>query len=336
MRFPLPREGFRDLSRRLRIAWLLFARLRLRRALFQAEAELGWLGWEQVDFFDLQVNEEIRKVREFENTQASLLNTAAELSGRKAALDEELAREKELHDEAQASLAQERAPIAAQFEEAETRRRQKLEAVERFDRALAEIARLEKQLEARSLSFMDIERPTAAIRAQARVVSDELARLPGERTHVSADRATASEEAARLESEIANFRAELRRIAAAASAARDRFAGASRRLAAEMRPLVRERKKSDLRRSHLDRKKQTPYRLIGACMADNGLAPRNQPEALEKVLALREREARLTEAFAELQAACAAADAGMLLAFYLLLAVLLVAVCVIACHFLYH
>ena len=172
----LPQEGFRDLSRRLRIAWLWVARVRLRRALFKAEAELGLLGWEQVDIFDDAINAEVKKVQEFENAQASLLNVSAELSGRKAALDEELAREEALHDQAQASLAQEREPLAAQLEQAESARRQKLEAGERFERALGELARLEKRLQARSLSFMNVEHPS--VRGPARSATS-LAASPG-------------------------------------------------------------------------------------------------------------------------------------------------------------
>ncbi len=328
-----PREGFLDLSRRLRIAWLRAVRLRLRRSLFEAEAQLGWLGWERVDFFDAETTAEVEKVREYENAEASLMNTSAELAGRKASLDRQLAAEKSLHDQAQKSLAEEREPIAAQLEQAEARRRQKLEAADRFERAIEEIARLEKQLEARSLSFMNIEHPSMAIRTEAREVSDELARLPGERKLVYADKAAALEQAARLEPEIARLRGHLQRIETASSAARDHLAAATRRLGGEMRLLEQEQRKSKVHMSRLDREKRKPYRRIGACLADHGIAPLNQPEVLEKVLTLRAREAELIQTLASLQAACAAADAGLLIAFYLLFAAILLAVAIIACHF---
>jgi chromosome segregation ATPase len=330
-----PGEGFRDVARRLRIARLLIEQLRARDALAKAETELGWLGWEQVDFFELEINEEVEKVKEYENTQASLLNTSAELSGRKAALDEELARERAVHDQAQAALAAERAPIAAQFDEAETRRRQKLEAAARFERAIDEMASAEKDLEARSLSFMKIERPTLAVRTVAREISDELARLSEERKRVLADKVNALNEAARLEPELARLRADLQRIDTAADDARDRFATADRRLAGEMRILEREQTKSNVRMSHLDREKRKPYRLIGICLADHGIAPLNQPEIYEKVMAMRDREAQVTQALTALEAACAAANPGVLVAFYLLLAALFFAIPVIAWHFLH-
>ena len=331
----LPREGFRDLFRRARIAGLWLVRLRVRSALVHAETELGFLGWEQVDFFDESISAEVTKVQEFENTQASLMNTSAELSGCKAALDEELARENALHDEAQAALATERQPFVAQFEQAESQRRLKVEAIERFNRAIAEFARLENRLEARSLGYLKVERPTDAIRAEAREVSDELSHIANQRQILLTDKTHAAGEIERIESVIANLRGELRRIDAAASAARDSLAAATRRLTAEMSNLDRQKKKSSVHMSRLDSKKRKPYRIIGACLADHGIAPLNQPQMLEKVMGLRERDACLVQTLTDLWAACAAASAGVLAAFYLLLAAVLAAVSSIAWRFLH-
>jgi hypothetical protein len=320
-----PREGFRDLRERLRMAWLWAVRFRVSRDLFQAEAELGYLGWEQVEYYDDEVMAAAKKIQEFEEKQAALQNTAAELSKRKAALDAELARETAAHEAAQASLCAERAPIAARLEEAEGNRRQKLEAIGRFDRAIEEIARVEKKLGARSMAFLKIKQPTLEVRTEAREISDELTGLAVERSLVIADRERAAGESAALEAGIARLRGELERIDAAATAAGAHLAEATRRIAGEGRLLEREKKQSLVQMSHLDRRKQRPYQFIGACLADHGIAPLNQPAVLEKVFGLRQRGFELTEALAELRAARAAADAGLLIAFYLLLAAILFA-----------
>lgn len=323
----LLREGLLDLSRRLKFAWLWTVRLRLRAKLFKAEGELGWLGWEQADFYDETIAAQVAKVQEFENTQALLLNTSAELSGRKAELDEELAKEKALHDQTLKALTEERMPIGQKLEEAETRRRLKLEAVERFGKALEEIARTEKMLEVKSLDFMKVQNPNLATRIEARQVSDELGRLPTERNLVMADKSAASEEAGRMEPEIARLRGELQRIDTAVSAARDRLETAMRKTDAEARKLERERKKSSDHMSKLDRQKREPYRAIGACLADHGIAPLNQPEMLERVLALRGGVAGVTERLGEIGEACASTDKGLLAGFYILFSAVVVAVC---------
>ena len=56
--------------------------------------------------------------------------------------------------------------------------------------------------------------------------------------------------------------------------------------------------------------------MIGACLADDGIAPLNQPQLLEEVFKLREKDALLSRNFMELETACAAADTGLLAAFY--------------------
>ena len=327
------REGLRDLSRRARILWLRAARLWLRQALSKGEADLGFLGWEQVDFFDSKINTEVDKVRQFEHAQASLLNVSAELSGRRAALDQELAQEKALYDQACASLAQERGPIAAQAAQAEAAHRRKLEAVERFERAISELTGQEKRLETLSSSLMKVESPTPEIRTETRDVNDRLRRLPGERNVVLADKVNAAQEAASIAAEITRLRAALQRIDTEASSAHDRFAAAGHRLAAETRRLERERKESNVRITRLDRGEREPYRLIGACLADHNIAPLNQPQVLTKVQALRERNALVAETLSELRASRAQVDTGVLLAFYLALAVVLLTIFVVAAHF---
>jgi chromosome segregation ATPase len=326
-------EGSRDLRRRVRIVWLSAVRFRLRRTLFEAETELGWLGWEQVDFYDEELNAHVKIVQDFEHTQASLLNTSAELSGQQVVLEEELAGETAAHDRTQAALAAERAPLSAQLEQSEATRRLKLESGDRFARALDEIASLEKRLEAESLEFMNLRHPNIQVRIEARKVSDELGRLSAERKLVMADQANAALEAAALESVVTRLRAELHRIDSAADAARDALAAASRRHAGEARPLEDQKKKSDLRMAHLDREKKTHYRIIGACLANEGVAPRNQPEILTKVFTLRDEDLLLTQTLTDLRAACTAyatAHPGKLIAFYMMLAMLLLALLLLA------
>jgi hypothetical protein len=305
------------------MGWLLCRRIRLQRALFDAETELGWLGWEQVDFFDERLTEEVGKVQEFENAQAQLLNTSAELSGRKNELAQTLAQHTGKHDETQASLAAERAPLAASLEQSEAARKQKLGAVERFSRALDEIAKRERRLEARSLSFMGIGDPDIQARIEAREISDELSQLAAEKKLVLADKANASREAETLEDKIKRLRIDIGQIDAEVALARQSLAEARASHDAETRILDRERKKSSLHMAHLDKEKRKPYRIIGAALANDRISPINQPEVLTKVFVLREQLAQIDEALAELRTLCATVDISILISFYLLLAAII-------------
>ncbi len=178
----------RPLAARLRIAWLWAVRLRVRRALSERRPELGWLGWEQVDFFDEEINAEVRKVEEFENTQASLMNASAELSGRKAALDEELAREKSAPRPgpgfARRGTRTPRRPARAGRSCAAVRSWKPSSASSAPSRS----SPASKRARGAVLAFMKIEHPDIEIRTEAREVSDELGRLARERKLVLADK----------------------------------------------------------------------------------------------------------------------------------------------------
>ena len=77
--------------------------------------------------------------------------------------------------------------------------------------------------------------------------------------------------------------------------------------------------------SRLDREKRKPYRIIGACLADFTIPPHNQPEILEKVLALRERDTELIRTLADLRDLSASVDRTLLAGFYILLGAVLFA-----------
>jgi hypothetical protein len=213
--------------------------------------------------------------------------------------------------------------LAAQLEQAEASRRQKLEAAERFTRAMDEMTRHEKRLEARSLAFMELEQPGMDARVEAREVSDELGQIASEKKLVMADKVSAAREADMLEAVITRARGELRRIDAAAAAAREALAAARESHDSETRILDRERKKSSLHMAHLDKEKRKPYQIIGASLADDRIAPLNQPEVLTTVDSLRAAIAQIDQSLSDLRAACAAVDPSILITFYLLLAAVL-------------
>jgi chromosome segregation ATPase len=328
-------EGFRDVARRLRLLRLLAAGVKTRRALAAAETELGWLGWEQVEIYDEDLQAEVAKIREFEDAQASLLNVSAQASGRKAGLDAELEKARGRHDAEIARLEASRAPVAEELARAETRLRQRREAVQRFEQALSELATHEKELMARSVAFMQIAEPTIGIRTEAREVSDALGRLAGERKIVTADKVRAAAEAAELELGIRKLRSQLAEIDGAMAAARDQFAATGRRIAGEKRQLDRKQRKSDTHMTRLDREKRTPYQKIGACLADLEIPPLNQPQIMEKVLGLRARREALATEAAELREACAAAPQNALAMFYFTLVILAIVVLAGAAHFMH-
>jgi chromosome segregation ATPase len=326
-------EGFPDIRRRLRILRLTIARSRLQRQLYQAETELGWLGWEQVDFFDEETEAHVKKVQEYENTQATLQNTGAEISGKKYAVEEELTHLQKTHGDTQQALAEERAGFATQLDQMEATRAMKLTAVQRFDRAVEELDDHTAELDARAKALMRIVEHNITIRIEEREIGDAIKRLAMERKMVLADKANAQKEASDLEASIARLRAEVHRIDLSAGEVRDKFEETRHKLTGETRVLDREKEKSSLKMANLDKEKQKPYRYIGACLADHNIAPRNQPQILARVVALRGHDGEIGIELRELNAASAAAKPGLLAAFYGILMVAILIVIAVLVHF---
>lgn len=324
--------GFQELGRKGRRLRLRSALWRGERALSHAEAELGLLGWEQVDFFDLAINEEVERLRGYERSQAHLINTSAEISSQLAVVEDELAKSRAQHLEGLKGLEEEREPLAERLAELEGTNREKREALERFKRAVAELEQRRRQLEARQQKLVTAGAGTVEEQVEAVNVARELVRLPRELELVRADQARVLGEANAAEIEADETRHQLRGMDEAIKSERERFAEIERKLSAQIRQLTGEQKKSDATMSQLDGEKSKPYRAIGACLADHEIAPLNQPQVLHQVLDLRSALAASSGEMERLKAETAAADPAALHRFYALAAaIFVVALILFAC-----
>ena len=132
-------------------------------------------------------------------------------------------------------------------------------------------------------------------------IARELARLPRELELVREDLARVSGEARTLDAERDEMRHQVRQVEESMAREREEFTQKEREITDQIRRRTGERKKSDGGVDHLDREKRKPYRAIGACLADNGIAPLNQPEVLQKVFQLRTAQSEAGEEMARLR-----------------------------------
>ena len=108
---------------------------------------------------------------------------------------------------------------------------------------------------------------------------------------------------ARLENEVQQHRATLSVEHEALRALEKDFARADTALARELADHKRNKQKIERQINDFEKDKTQPYREIGKALADQGIQPANQPEALAAVLALRRKivahEARLAASLGE-------------------------------------
>lgn len=274
--------GLREISRKL---GRQLDRLRLfaeRRRLARAETELGLLGWQQADY-DPDTQRQVEKIQNYEREQSRLTNESAELT--------RSIRECHLH----------RGGTRKEFDERHRRleaaRKEAVEPIERIEKQLLGLRKQEPAYERRipelDRELREVNRLYAEVltgAVQGPQAREDLMRLRERTVAIPNEKADLRTQHLRIVSDIKRLERELAQ-AEQRGAALDRqlrtleaeFAAKERDIAAEIRRREREKARLEKEIDALETAKVNPYQQIGRVLADNNLAPMNQPQTLEKV-----------------------------------------------------
>ena len=287
------REGSRIIGRLICRGRLFLAARKLARA----ETDLGLLGWQQADF-EGEALEHVRQLADCEREQARLTNESAELALAIRRLQDERAAARRLFDDARAEIEAGRAAVAAPVAEAERQLavRQRApanfaESIAALDRELREVGQLYGELAC-------IEPQTLEIRNEVIRLRERTVAIPNEKTDLRVRQQQAANEVRALEETVARGRVALAAVDEKLRAQRAEFEEADG--AREKEIADRESEKAAVGREGdaLEKAKGNPYRKIGQLLADSGIAPMNQPQALAAVLGGRESVAGLVREMA--------------------------------------
>lgn len=286
--------GLQEFSRSAKRLFRRFALAVARRRLTKAETLLGELGWQQAEFSP-EMEREVRRIYDLERAQTVLHNESADLADRieevrqsaettLAELDGEIAR----FESERTSHSEKAARAVAEQEEGRVE-------LGRYEQRIAEIGRFIKMLEEK-LVQIDFG---GGVFGDRRLVANQRESLVEECEDLNrkqdlaakrirdgrASEKTAVAQVAEIETRLGTLRTErMERIRE------------THRLTARLKS-EKVRASKDFR--SLDRRKETHYALVGKCLAEAKIAPLNQPDALERVLALRNRihehETRIAE-----------------------------------------
>ena len=263
-----------------------------RRELARAETDLGLLGWQQADF-EGEAQQHVRQLTDFEREEARLTNESAALALTIRRLQDERGAARQHHDEARAPLEAERAKVAVPVAEVErqlaARRSGRVNFAERapaLDRELREVSQLSAELLAVELQTAEIRRELIRLRERTVAIPNEKSDLRIQQQH-AADEVHALEEAlARGLTAVAELDEKLR-------VRRADYEEADRAREKEISDRGREKQAIEKEIGSLEKAKGNPYRKIGQILADSGIAPMNQPQALAAVQRGRETVASL-------------------------------------------
>ena len=290
---PVPRELarlFGRLARRLRL--VLGAR-----RLAKAETDLGLLGWQQADF-EGEAQRYIDQLSNVEREEARLTNESARLGLALQRLQDEGAAALRQFEETHRVLAADHTRVVGPVEDTA---RQCAERVRMRDSFAERAAALECEL-------ADANRQQAALLAAGKLTPEdraELSRLRDRTAGLPTELADLRFRQQRLAGELRPLEEALTRGRAAVAledeklrAQRAEFAEADQARQKEISDCWREKQAVEKEIEGLEKAKGDPYRKIGRILADAGIAPMNQPQALTAVQQARTAVALLEQEIA--------------------------------------
>jgi chromosome segregation ATPase len=274
--------ALRELARILGRQASRLRRLLARRRLAKAETDLGLLGWQQADF-EGDAKRHIEQLTDFEREQSRLTNDGAALGLAIRQLEEQREVAQKHFGEARAQLEAERAKVAGPVEELErqlaARRSGRVnfaEPIRALDRELREVNQLYAELVA-------VEPQTAEIRDKLIRLRERTVAIPNEKSDLRIQQQHAVNEVHALEESLAQGRTAVAVLDERLHARRAEFEEADAVREKEISDRVREKQTVEKEIESLEVAKRNPYRKIGQILADHGIAPMNQPQALEAV-----------------------------------------------------
>lgn len=288
---PAPRELARILGRQADRLRLFVARRRLGKA----ETTLGLLGWQQADF-EGEAQQHVSQLTHVEREQARLTNESARLG---LAIREQQAERdaaQRQFDKVRAGLEAERATIAAPVAETEKQfnERQRLqenfaERTRALDHALAETNTQHEEL--RTTDTPEARGEMMRLRGRAMAIPSELADIRLRQLQLAHEIRPFEEALVRGRAAVAVEDEKLRMQ-------KSEFEAADHARRHALSERAHEKQSVEKQIEGLEKAKGDSYRKIGQTLADSGIAPMNQPEALADVEHARAEVARLEGAIA--------------------------------------
>lgn len=294
--------GLRELGR---IFDRQYRRIRLavkeQRKLAQLESQLGLLGWQQADF-GADAQHHVDHLAGLERRQAQLTNESASLGLTLQQIEERRTSERATFESQRAERNAVREPLVPPVEQSEKALSTKQKERKELEDRVATLDREKTANEERYRGLLAKGNHTPEEEAEVQRLRTRVMLLPRESLEWQQKLAVVQAEFPHLEAELEQRRALLAVETEALRTLEKSFAESDRGLAGEIARHQRDKQKLEKQINALEKTKTQPYREIGKVLADQGIDPANQPEALTAVLEQRANiaaeEAHIVESLA--------------------------------------
>lgn len=286
--------GLREIARKLDRQRHRLRILLARRELTKAETALGLLGWQQAEF-DPQTQAEVDKINAFEREQARLTNESAGLAKELRELRVQREAERKVFEDQRRDLEGQRAATVVDHPTIEKQLASMRKIEPTFERRMPELDRELRDINRLYSQLITAHHQTSQMKA-------EIARLRERTVSIANEKADLRNQHLRAVTEIREFETQLDRDRETTTAfdkqmreLQGQFEVSDGKLATEIKTREREKARLEKEINALETAKTNPYLQIGRVLADNDIAPMNQPGALSKVKRLRGRLVELDD-----------------------------------------
>jgi chromosome segregation ATPase len=276
-------RAFRRFAARLEHRVLLYF---AQRDLAKAETELGLLGWQQAEF-DPVTQKQVDALQHVEREQAELSNRSAEIAYRLKEVIEQRKALKEAFERDVAALAEERTRTGEPVRALREQIAKLQEPAPATDKRLAELQSELREAEKVYNRLLQVQPQTPEVRDDILKVREELLVLPREQNELKAHAARRASEIQSRQEQIAAVEKAVDEVERRIRERKALFGRQDEELAKVQRDHERDKLQAEKENEQLERAKIDPYREIGIVLADNSVAPMNQPQALERALECR-------------------------------------------------
>lgn len=274
--------GLREIGRRLTRQWLRLRAHLAERQLEKAETTLGLLGWQQADY-DEKTQAQVERLVQFEREQARISNDSA-------AVGRDLQEQAELREAGRKHFAKEKGILDAERQRildedvvAERQLAEKRRIEPTFEQRMPELDRELRQCSRRHSELLSKVGHDTAVKQELLALRERAVAIPNEVADLRMQHLRTVSDIRALEVQTERYRSRRAEIARQEKELIEGFERADGALSGKISELERQQAALDEEFASLEGAKANPYREVGRVLADCGIAPMNQPQALEHV-----------------------------------------------------
>ncbi len=304
-------EAPREFARKVVRQWSRFCTGRLERRLVEAETQLGLLGWQQADY-DQDTQRQVQEIYNVERQQSELTNEAAALGLEMRRLEEVRAAAFKQFEEERKRLDAEMRKLNEPLEAMEKQLAEKRGNEPNFVRGIPELDRELREVQKAYSELLPKSPQTPAMREALVHMRERIVAIPNEKTDLRTQHLRTVSDIKNLEEAIERHTPGVLSLKEQLQALDSDWKRKERDVIEQIRRLTAARQEAESRGDSLEGAKSNPYQRIGQVLANSGIGPLNQPQALETVKQLRFQISEQQQIVLESERDTAAEDAGAL------------------------